>query len=164
MSAHAAQKLFTLPEAQARLPLVRSIVRDLVSLSQQIADTRTRLEELKKRRVEKSASDIYSEELEAIERALEEDSHRLDGYVEELFDLGIEPLDLSEGVVCFAASMFGRNVCLSWKYDEPVIEYWHEVDEDWRRRQLISHRLRSSENSVNRIEAQLDQTHFDESV
>lgn len=160
MSANAAQKYFTPQEAQARLPLVRSIVRDLVKLSQQIAETRSRLEELKKRRGDKGASDVYGEELDAIESSLESDSERLDTYVEELFDLGIEPLDLTEGVVCFAASMFGRHVCLSWKYDEPVIEYWHEVDEDWRRRQRISSCLKSSSEGagVNRIEAQFDES------
>lgn len=160
MPADAAQRMFTLPEAQARLPLVRSIARDVVKLSQQISETRTRLEELKKRRGDSSASDVYGEELVAIEASLEEDSQRLDGYVEELFDLGIEPLDLSEGVVCFAASMFGRSVCLSWKFDEPIIAYWHESDEDWRRRQPINSCLKSNKDlgTVNRIESQFDES------
>lgn len=159
MSAHAAQKLFTLQDAQAHLPLVRSIVRDVVGLSKQVEQTRARLEELKKRRGDKAANDIYSEELEAIESALDEDSQRLDTYLEELIDLGIEPLDVAAGVVCFASANRDRNICLSWKYDEPVVEYWHEVDETWTSRQLIGSQLKKPNSaSVNRIEAQFDES------
>jgi len=160
MPTRAAVDTFTIEEAQARLPLVRSIVRDLKNLAQRMDQTRSRLEALKVRRGEKAAGDIYGQELQAVEAGLEDDAQRLESYVEELLELGIEPVDYSEGVVSFPSLMFGRSVCLSWKYDEPAIEYWHENDEEYHHRQAIGSRLGKSveQNSVNRMEARFDES------
>jgi hypothetical protein len=120
---------FTVEEANATLPLVRLIVSDLVGLARDIGERRGRLAFLmagheadaKERR-----SDPYREELTQIEEEVKKDCRRLDGFVAELRELGIEPARSSEGLVDFPALIDGREVFLSWKLGEPQVAYWHE--------------------------------------
>jgi hypothetical protein len=123
------QRFFTIDEANATLPLVRMIVSDLVGLAREIGERRGRLAvlmpgheaEAKHRR-----SDPYREELAQIEEEVEKDCQRLDGFVAELRQLGIEPTHTAEGFVDFPALIEGREVFLSWKLGEPQVAYWHE--------------------------------------
>lgn len=161
-----ALSVFTIQQAQSRLPLVRCIVKDLMTLSRQMDATRSRLEALKLRRSEKAnggqlvsaeLNDIYGQELLATEVSLAKDELRREGFVEELLALDVEPLDYSAGVVCFASSMFGRPVSLSWKYDEPSIAFWHENDSDFSTRQpIVGVTPKPDAAHVNRIENQFD--------
>ena len=83
-------KTFTIEEANAALPLVRAIVRDLVHLSQEVTERRQRVSFLLNNR-ERNENDPYWQELAAVEASLEQDSLRLREYVDELRQLGIDP-------------------------------------------------------------------------
>lgn len=123
------RKVFTVEQANAALPLVRAITKDLVALSQEVIERRERLALLTARRGTAGKGDPYSEELSQIEEELEKDSQRLNTFVEELRDLGVEPKSGAEGLVDFPARMDGRLVYLCWKLGEPEVLYWHELDE-----------------------------------
>ncbi len=118
---------FTPDEANACLPLVRAIVRDMVALGRDVVDRRERLSFLQ-HRTGPGAGAFYSEELGQIEADLASDSDRLREYVRELEDLGVEPKSVTEGLVDFPARMQGRDVYLCWKPSEPEVLYWHEVN------------------------------------
>ena len=77
------RKLFTVDEANAVLPLVRSITTDLVNLSREVVDRRERLALLTAGR-DSPPADAYGEELAQIQEELEKDSSQLHEYVEEL--------------------------------------------------------------------------------
>ena len=83
-------------------------------------------------------SDLYSEELSQIEDELEKDHQRLEEYVKELQDLGVEPKNAVEGLVDFPSMMDDRVVFLCWKLDEPEVLYWHEIDAGFRGRQSLT--------------------------
>jgi hypothetical protein len=123
-----AQKLFTVERANATLPLVRAIVKDLAELSREFADRRERLAHLLRGRRELSPDDPYYSELVQIEEELDKDRVRLQDYVTELRELGAEPKDGLEGLVDFPAMVDGRPVYLCWKLGEPKIEFWHEMN------------------------------------
>lgn len=130
-------KLFTVEEANAMLPLVRAIVADIVRLSRDIVERRQRLMMLAAGR-ELKDGDPYSAELAAVEDDLQQSAKQLQGYVEELTALGVEPKGLSDGLVDFPAMMEGRLVWLCWKYNEPEVAHWHEWDAGFSGRQPLS--------------------------
>src|SRR5436853_2892513 len=98
----APRRHFTVEQANAMLPLVRAIVKDLAELSRDVIDRRERLAHLLSARNGQS-TDVYGEELTQIEEELEKDGRRLRDYVEELLKLGVEPKNGPEGLVYFPA-------------------------------------------------------------
>lgn len=139
------RKLFTVEQANAVLPLVRSITSDLVRLSREVVERRERLALLTAGRSAPSA-DPYSEELAQIEEELEKDSVQLKEYVEELRALGVEPKSGPEGLIDFPSMMDGRIVFLCWKLGEGEVTYWHELEAGFRGRQsLVADTLSSRE-------------------
>lgn len=122
-----AVKTFSVEQANACLPLVRSIVADMVSLARDMIERRQRLDQLTSGR-SSSKGDPYSDELAQIEEELEKDTERLMGYAGELIELGVEPKGAAEGLVDFPHVLDGRMVYLCWKYNEPEVLYWHERD------------------------------------
>ena len=119
------------------LPLIRAITGDLVQLSRDIIERRQRLDHLTVGR-EVEVGDPYSDELAQIEDELEKDSLRLQEYVAELRQLGVEPKSAPEGLVDFPAMMDGRLVYLCWKYGEPEVVYWHDLDAGFAGRQPLT--------------------------
>ena len=130
------QRMFTAEEANATLPLVRAICRDLSSLSQEVADRKDRLSVLLAGRDE-NRDDPYRQELVQIEEELKRDTRRVEEYVQELRDLGLEPIDDLDGLVGFPSMMDDRVVFLSWRLDEPEVLHWHEIEEGFSRRQHL---------------------------
>ena len=130
-------KLFTPEQANAMLPLVRAIVGDLVEISGSALERRERLQNLLNGR-ELDNEDPYSEELAEVERELERDMERIRGFAQELEDLGIELKDPVSGLIDFPWDKDGRTVYLCWKYNEPTVGHWHELDAGFRGRQALS--------------------------
>ena len=132
----AEQKLFTLEQANAALPLVRAIVTDLAELSRDVIERRERLAMLSTGQ-KRAGNDLYGQELAQIEEELQKDNDRLHEYVEELRDLGVEPKNGPEGLVDFPSMLDGRLVYLCWKLGEPEVLHWHDLDAGFRGRQLL---------------------------
>lgn len=120
-------RIFTVREANAMLPLVRAITRDLVSLSREVVERHQRVEHLKARHG-MAARDLYQEELAQIEDELSKDRERLHEYVNELRQLGVEPKSGVEGIVDFPARFNDELVYLCWKFGEPEVQYWHTLN------------------------------------
>jgi hypothetical protein len=137
MEASDFKRLFTVDEANAMLPLVRAICRDLSDLARDVIDRRQRLSFLQSRR-DSDRDDLYGEELSQIEEELEKDNERLQEYVDELQELGIEPKNAVEGLVDFPCAMDDRIVYLCWKLDEPEVLHWHELEAGFAGRQPLT--------------------------
>jgi len=127
VGSHEPAKVFTVEEANAMLPLVRAIVADLVDLSREVTERRHRLAYLTAGR-DLESGDPYGDELAQIEKELEKDTGRLREFVEELRQLGVQPKDVREGLIDFPSMMDGRLVYLCWKFGEPEVLHWHELD------------------------------------
>jgi hypothetical protein len=139
-------KIFTLEQANAMLPLVSAIVRDLSSLSREVLERRERLAFLLAGRNDRSR-DLYRDELKQIEEELQKDNERLRDYVEELQELGVEPKHPTEGLVDFRCLMDGRVVYLCWKLGEPEIRFWHELEAGFAGRQPLPEARRTEPTS-----------------
>ena len=130
------KKYFTVAEANATLPLIRAIVRDITALWQELQGRQDRLARLQQPD-EKHPGDAYQEELQQIEAEVERDEDRLREYVQELTNLGVELKDPGIGLIDFPGWINGHEVCLCWRYGEPEVAYWHEVQAGYAGRQRL---------------------------
>jgi len=135
-AAYKPAKLFTIEQANAMLPLVRAITADLASLAREVVERRHRLAVLTAGRDWKPG-DPYSDELAEIESKLEREAQRLQEYVEELRQLGVEPKGAVDGLVDFPSMMDGRIVFLCWKLGESEVSHWHELEAGFAGRQSL---------------------------
>ena len=129
-------RLFTVREANATLPLVRAITLDLVNVSRNLLDRRERLSGLLVGR-RLSSGNPYDDELAQIEEDLERDAARIQDFIDELQQLGVEPKSAVEGLVDFPAMLNGRVVNLCWKLGEIEVNHWHEADCGFESRQPL---------------------------
>lgn len=125
-------KTYTVEEANRSLPLVRTIVRDWVSLSAKVAERRERIAYLMAGRDPKVA-DVYGDELDEVQASLDRAARRLDRYVGELLQLGVRPFDANSGAVDFPTKIDGEEAVLSWEYGEPEVAYWRYHRDEIRR-------------------------------
>jgi len=145
------QRIFTVDEANRTLPLVRAIVSDLAKLSSQVVERKHRVSQLLAGR-EPEVGDPYTDELADVERQLEADSSRLDGYRHELNELGVIPRNGPDGLVDFPAILDGRPAYLCWKLGESEVLFWHDVDDGYAERQRLTAGSISDGNSEDALE------------
>ena len=129
----ATKALFTLDEASRALPLVRSIVTDLVS---EFRALRTAGRE--RRSLEAEGAGAAGERRSAsLAEAVNAASARVEGYLRELAALGLEVRDLELGLVDFPTLMGPEPAFLCWRLGEPTIAFWHSADKGHTERQPI---------------------------
>jgi hypothetical protein len=122
-----AKKFYTVDEANATLPLLRSILRDITELASEL---RERNERLNRVQVPTPAgmADAHREELQEMHAELERGQERMREYEQELKNLNVELKDYFTGLIDFPCWMDGRAVYLCWRLGEPEIGFWHELD------------------------------------
>ena len=130
---------FTVTSANRTLPLVRAIVGDIVTLHRDVAERKQRLEALRRRRGNSSASpnDLYREEVDHIQQQLDKDVVKLQGYVDELTEIGIELKDPSAGLVDFPTLMDGEDAFLCWQLGESEVQFWHTREAGYTNREPL---------------------------
>jgi hypothetical protein len=132
------KRYFTVEEANARLPLVRAIVQDIVALYEEVHERRERLARIRQIRGGQQEDDSpYSDELRHSEVELDKDIARLEAYAGELRELGAELKDPVIGLVDFLTRIDGRDAYLCWKLGEEDIQHWHDLDSGFRGRQSL---------------------------
>ena len=135
----APRQYFSVASANQTLPLVRAIVSDIVELFPEVRDREERLARITRGRSKDArANDPYSEEVEQVRHDLERDVERLQGYVDELLELGVEFKDPVLGLVDFPAKRNGKEVCLCWKLGEPSVDFWHTVEAGFQGREKLN--------------------------
>jgi hypothetical protein len=128
------KKYFTVDEANATLPLLRAILRDVTALAQDLRDRHQRILRLQ------SAGKVdraHDEEVQTMIADFERDQDRMREYEAELQQLGVELKDYLTGLVDFRCWMDGREVYLCWRLGEPDIGHWHELDAGFAGRQKL---------------------------
>ncbi len=120
-----------LSTARQMLPLVRSIMSDIVATRQAVAALAPEGERLDRHRrdlswAERQRRYHVHEELKTAES-------RLTGAVGELEGLGLTLSDLNLGAVDFPTRINGRPAAFSWQYGEDAVGHWHYTGEELRR-------------------------------
>ena len=130
------KKYYTPASANATLPLVRVIIRDVTELAKELRERHERLSRvLSGKRSGLSAA--HEEELLQAQSELERGQVRMREYERELQSLGIELKDYFIGLIDFPCRMDGREVYLCWRLGEAEVAYWHELDAGFAGRQKL---------------------------
>ena len=127
-------KYFTLSEANRTLPLVKRIVADLVSLHPQWRDLVSKYEV-----VAAGARPDWGESTDqlALRGRIEDIARQINGYLEELAQIGCVFKGFDIGLVDFYGKLQGRDVFWCWKQGEERIEHWHELETGYAGRQPV---------------------------
>ncbi len=117
-----------LPTAQQMLPLVRSIVSDIVTSRQAIARLTPEQERLERHRrdlvwLERQRRYQVNDELAAAEKALTNATSELSG-------LGVNLVDETNGEVDFPTKINGRSAAFTWKLGQEGVRFWHYQGEE----------------------------------
>jgi hypothetical protein len=130
------KRYFTASEANATLPLLRSILRDVTELARELSERHDRLS-----RVQPPPNgrlgDAYQEEIQGIQAEFERDRERMEELIHELQGLGVELKDPYSGLVDFPCLRDGHEVYLCWRLGEPDVAHWHELDAGFAGRQKL---------------------------
>ncbi|MBL8865127.1 MAG: DUF2203 family protein [Gemmataceae bacterium] len=120
-----------LTTARRMLPLVRSIVTDIVTTAEQIqtlAPEQATLDEYRRSLTWASRERRY-----AVTDAIANAERSLDGAVRELDTLGVSLVDGRQGQVDFPTRINGRPAAYSWRLGEEALDYWRYAGEENRR-------------------------------
>ncbi len=128
------RKYFTLAEANKTLPLVKRIVSDIVVLHPRWRDLVSRYELLAAQ--SKPEWGESAEQLD-VHRQIEDVARDINGYLQELEQIGCVFKGFDEGLVDFYGKLDGRDIFWCWKRGEDRIEHWHELDAGYQGRQAV---------------------------
>jgi hypothetical protein len=129
----AKRKYYTAEQANATLPLLRLIVRDIAALAHTLREQHRRLE-----RWQNQPGSVPEEQLDQAVTEIERGQEQMRAYEEELAQLEVELKDYLVGLVDFPARMEGREVYLCWRLGEPEVAHWHELDAGFAGRQKLA--------------------------
>ena len=126
------KKYFTVQQANAMLPLLRLILRDITTLAQRLREQNRRLARLQ------DAATATTDQLDDAVAEIESTQEQIRTHKEELDQLQVELKDYLTGLVDFPARMDGREVYLCWRMDEPEVAHWPDLDSGFAGRRKLN--------------------------
>lgn len=123
-------RYFTVEEANALLPQLKPRVEQMLALRREILDRRTAAKETLEGSEGANVGGRHMSELALI-------FERMQTIVESIQETGVEIKDVNTGLLDFRAWRDGREVYLCWRYGEPRVEYWHDLDAGFAGRQRL---------------------------
>jgi len=120
---------FTVEEANAVLPRIRTLVESVLKARQRILDLQPEVWPVLEKAVGNGGSRKAG--------ALVEEFKRIDDGVGAIQTMGAVVKDINTGLIDFPALRGDREVFLCWRYDEPRVTHWHELDTGFAGRQSI---------------------------
>jgi hypothetical protein len=124
------QRYFTLEQANAVMQAIRPLISEIMAIRHAILEDQPRVWPVIERAAGNGGSKLASE--------MAREFQRLDRLVREINATGAILKDINTGLVDFPALREGREIYLCWRYDEPTISYWHELDGGFSGRKLLS--------------------------
>lgn len=115
----ARQKYFTVEEANALLPTLKPLMQAVLERRARVSMTAQGQRALLHDDKNNIGSSEFSE--------MTQDFIAIEALLEEIRSYGVIVKDLNGGLIDFLCDRNGRDVYLCWKYDEPEVEYFHEL-------------------------------------
>ena len=132
-------KVLTVQDANALLPDVTDIVKQLQALQHSIITTNAQIEEATKK-----VSSGNGHPIEALKQQIQQlTTHQMqliesfNSSLQQLQALGAWLKDLEMGLVDFYGMRDGDYVWLCWKLGEPKVAYWHGLEDGFTGRQPL---------------------------
>lgn len=124
-----AARYFSVDEANGLLETVRPLMTAILAARQAIVDAQPEIWPM----LEKAVGNGGSRKAGALLAQFEV----IQNGVRRLQALGVEVKDINQGLVDFPAKRGGRDIYLCWRYDEPSITHWHDIDAGFAGRQPL---------------------------
>ena len=119
------KKYYTVAEANATLPLLRSILTDITILATELRDRHERLSRVQEG---EGLDAAHREEVQQLVDEFEQGQEKMNDFEQELTKLGVELKDYFTGLVDFRHLRNGTEVYLCWRLGEPEVGHWHDLD------------------------------------
>ena len=126
MSRPKQKKTYTVAEANAMLPLLRVILRDITTLANDLRERYERLQRMQEHGGKLDAA--HQEEVQHLVEEFERGQEKMREYEQELEKLNVELKDYYTGLIDFRHLRDGREVYLCWRLGEDEVSHWHELD------------------------------------
>lgn len=126
-------RTFTVAQANRALPLVRRIAEDIVGQYRRWQERVREFEAL----AASGVADRPDPRRDRLAQEVQELADEIDGFVNELAELGVEVKDYERGLMDFPGEREGRSVYLCWQLGEPEVRFWHELDAGYQGRQPL---------------------------
>jgi hypothetical protein len=143
-------KYFTVDEANLTLPLVRRILTDIVAAHEQ------RVQRIKDYGDLNHGLSNMNRLRRELDLELRELTDRINGYIEELEEVGCIFKGFDPGLVDFLSKLDDRDVFLCWKLGEGTIEYWHEIETGFAGRQKLPEHLAPKDSDGDEVDDEGD--------
>lgn len=131
------QRVFRIDEANAMLPLVKSIVGDIQEVFSRVSYRKSDLHRLR-RRGSRQVGTAYEDEIAESRADLQEEFELVWKYRDELEALGAVLRDPEEGSVEFPCEVNGVSGFYCWQPEYDSILHWRESDSTASTRHLVS--------------------------
>jgi len=128
------EKLFTLEEAIALLPVIRQMLREIQQRKQDLEQRTARLDGLL---ASTSVNGHHATNVAAMRQELQGAATQLQQLRNELDATGAVLKGIDDGLVDFPSRREGRVVYLCWRLGEETISFWHELDTGFAGRQPL---------------------------
>ena len=126
--------LYELDSANQVLPLVRSIVRDVV---EEFHALRSAGQEQRALEAEPVIDVEARRRIRKLREVVGTSSNRIEGYLRELESLGLELRDLETGLIDFPTIWQGEPAYFCWKPGEDEVGYWHAASQGFADRRRL---------------------------
>lgn len=129
-------KIFTLEEANALLPKLTEMIRDLQSKREKILSLEVEIDalELVTEKDDSGASPAMSKRVDEYTRTMA----AFYGLVDEIHGMGCFLKDVDMGLIDFYSVQDKQGIFLCWKLGEKKIEHWHDINKGFDSREKIN--------------------------
>jgi hypothetical protein len=126
---------FTRAEAEALLPHLDPILRELRDLRSQLRDVEHQLEALQVKM--RGNGHTHQGELAQLRATAATLIAAIDECVRRVSAYGVLVKDMETGLVDFPARRQGREIYLCWRLGEPHVAWWHPIEDGFAGRQPL---------------------------
>ena len=126
---------FTRAEADALLPQLEPILRELTELREALREVEGRVEALQLRM--RGNGYAHRGELAQLRQDAAELVEAINQRVHRVNELGVLVKDLETGLVDFPSLRDGQEVYLCWRLGEPRVAWWHPIEGGFAGRQSL---------------------------
>lgn len=130
-------RIYTVEEANALVPWVRDRLSKAVEAADEMGANQRHLRTLERQTKRNGVHDVTPRISEA-DSTVQESIHEVQRFIREVQAKDIQVRDISIGLVDFPAERDGRRIWLCWRFSDPEILYWHELNSGFRDRRPLN--------------------------
>jgi len=134
-------KTFTLEEANALLPVVESLLRQVIAAKEEAERLESEIQSLRQRIFLSGGMTVDIAGVARNRTEGEAQVQRAKEVLAEMDSIGVQVKDLDTGLLDFPCRVDGELVLLCWRRGESRIEYWHTLEAGFRGRQPLDARF-----------------------